>query len=62
MEFNLMSIIAILSVGIVFLGMSKIDNLLKGAQVEESIRGRVNSIMLLVITIVTLLSCYIVFV
>lgn len=62
MEFNLMNIIAILSVVIAFLGMSRIDNLLKVAQVEEKIRGQVNSVMLLVIIIVALLSGYILFV
>lgn len=62
MEFNLMNIIAILSVVIAFLGLSRIDNLLKGAQVEEKIRGQVNSVMLLVVIIVALLSGYILFV
>lgn len=56
-----MNIIAILSIVIAFLGLSRVDNLLKVAQVEEKIRGQVNGVMLLVIIIVALLSGYILF-
>lgn len=61
MEVNTTEIFAIVSLVVVFIGATMIDNILKKANVETNIRGKVNFITLLFVAIITTLSGYILF-
>lgn len=61
MEFNLVNILAGLSIVVTYIGIAKIDSTMKDGNVEGNIRLKVNSIMLVIGTLVVLLSGYILF-
>jgi hypothetical protein len=60
-NFNFIDILAGLSIVVAFLGLSKIDKTMKEANIDSNIRLKVNSILLILGTIISLLSGYILF-